>query len=84
MKFTETSKGTWTSDKQGITAAVITRNENGEATGMVHDSVPMFEIREGGHKGQTAYRLYKAHLGGYSFVKRFNTLDKAIKFANEQ
>lgn len=84
MKFTETSKGIWTSDKQGITAAVITRDENGQDTGLVHDQMPMFEIREGEYKGRVAYRVYKAHLGGYSFEKRLNTLDKAIKFANEQ
>lgn len=84
MKFTETRRGHWESDKLGISAAMITRNENGEATGLVHDNVPLYEIEEGEHKGQTAYRLYKAHLGGHSFVKRFKTLDKAIKFANEQ
>lgn len=84
MKFTETRRGHWESDKLGISAAMITRNEQGQATGLVHDNVPLYEIEEGEYKGQTAYRLYKAHLGGHSFVKRFKTLDKAIKFANEQ
>lgn len=82
MKFTETRKGHWESDRMGISAAMITRNENDEATGLVHDSVPLFEIEEGEYKGQTAYRLYEAHLGGRSFVKRFKTPEQAIKFAN--
>lgn len=84
MKFTETRKGHWESDRMGISAAIIIRNENGEATGLVHDSVPMYEIEEGEYKGQTAYRLYKAHLGGHSFVKRFKTLEQAIKFVDKK
>lgn len=81
MTFTETWRGHWESDKMSISAAIITRDDEGNSTGLVHDSVALYEIEEGEYKGQTAYRLYKAHLGGRSFVKRFKTLEQAVKFA---
>lgn len=77
MEFTETFKGTWESNKQAYTAAMLTS-----------DRKPMgikeaqYKIVEGDKKGTTVYRLYEAHLGGYQFVKSFKSLDKAIKFAN--
>ena len=79
MKFTETLKGIWESDKQAYTAAML--NSDREPVGMTEAA---YKIIEGDKKGITVYRLYEAHLGGYHFTKSFKALDKAIKFANAQ
>ena len=78
MTFTKTSVGTWESDKQAYTAAML--NSDREPVGITEAA---YKIVEGlNKKGVTVYRLYEAHLGGYRFIKSFKTLDKAIKFAN--
>ena len=77
MTFTETFKGTFESDKQAYTAAML--NSDREPVGITEAA---YKIVEGLNKnGVTVYRLYEAHLGGYLFVKSFKDMDKAIKFA---
>lgn len=76
MTFTETFKGTFESDKQAYTAAML--NSDREPVGITEAA---YKIVEGDKKGVTVYRLYEAHLGRYFFVKSFKDMDKAIKFA---
>lgn len=79
MIFTKTNKWVWESDKQAYTAAML--NSKREPIGLREAA---YRIIEGDKNGTAVYRLYEAHLGGYRFIKTFKSLDKAIKFANEQ
>jgi hypothetical protein len=75
----------WTSERQNIVAVAGIRDDNGFQTGEVlKETAPALKIEEAENKkGATVYRLYEAHIGGYRFVKSFKSLDKAIKFAEE-
>lgn len=78
MKFTETCKGVWESDKQAYYAVAF--NSKREPVG---EKTAKYEIREGDKKGTTVYRLYETGLAKHHFIKSFKDLDKAIKFANK-
>ena len=78
MKFTETSKGIWESDQQAYTAAML--NADRQPVGIKEAA---YRIVEGDKNGNTVYRVYEAHLGGYRFVKSFKTLTKAINYINQ-
>jgi hypothetical protein len=79
MKFKETFKGYWESEKQTITAVML--DSNGE---LRHDAgEARYIIEEGEYKGNTVYRLYERGLNRKSFVKRFKTLEQAITEATK-
>ena len=81
MKFTETYKGIWKSDITAVSAMMLA-GEKREPKG-IHE--PRFIIKmEEDKKGNTVYRLYEQHVGRKLFIKRFKTLEAAIKAADKE
>ncbi len=81
MKFTETSTGIWKSDITAVSAMMLA-GENREPKA-IHE--PRFIIKQGeDKKNNTVYRLYEQHVGRKEFIKRFKTLEAAVKAANKE
>lgn len=80
MKFNQTSTGTWKSEQEVYSAAMLA-GEKREPIGIKESK---FIIKEGEYKGNTVYRLYEQHIGRKEFLKRFKTLEDAIKFASKE
>ena len=77
MKFTETYKGVWESDKQQIVAAIIVR-ETGNA---LKDTEPMFRIVE----GDKGFKIYRTLFGGRrQYLKTKKTMSEAVRFAEHE
>ena len=79
MKFEQVRNGRWESDTKVYSAALLTGSER-ELKGMEDAK---YVIVAGDYKGNTAYRLYEQHLGHKEFIKRFKSVEAAIKFAQE-
>lgn len=79
MKFEQVRNGRWESNTQVWSAAMLAGPER-ELKGIKE---AQYIILSGDYKGTTVYRLYEQHLGRKEFIKRFKSLEAAIKFAQE-
>lgn len=79
IRFNQVRDNVWESDVEAYTATAISR-DTGNPMG-IKDPAYRIEFATKSN-GQQVYRLFKAHLGGYSWLKNFKTLDLAIKFVN--
>lgn len=80
MKFNKINNTKWESEEMAISAAMLA-GENREPKA-IHE--PRFIIKEGEYKGNTVYRLYEQHMGRKEFLKRFKSVEDAIKFASKE
>lgn len=79
MKFEQVRNGRWESDKQVCSAAMLV----GAERDLKSIREAKYIIISGDYKDTTVYRLYEQHLGRKEFLKRFKTVEAAIKFANK-
>ena len=80
MKFNQVDNTRWESEVMAVSAAMLV-GENREPKAIYE---PRFVILQGEHKDKTVYRLYEQHVGRKQFLKRFKSLDDAVKFASKE
>lgn len=80
MRFEQVMSGRWESDSQVYSAAMLSGPKR-ELKGIKE---AQYIILSGDYKGNTVYRLYEQHVGRKEFIKRFKTLEAAVKAANKE
>ena len=82
ITFSQVNKGDidgdferWESDRQVIDAAIITRNDKGEATGVASSKAPRWEIERRDGK----YRVYERNNRGRHYIKSASTIEGVLK-----